>query len=95
MICAYTIKAWRLGTQGHPGNHSALLTVDDLERAPEALDTLEQLLASGKVRTIGWNTDDPERTGLFAASPHCVAIQQSFSLFEGNEQGSTCASSAG
>ncbi len=28
VIFAYTIKAWRLATQGHPGNHSALLTVD-------------------------------------------------------------------
>ncbi|MBV9660210.1 MAG: hypothetical protein JO337_03545 [Acidimicrobiales bacterium] len=28
VIFAYTIKAWRLPTQGHPGNHSALLTSD-------------------------------------------------------------------
>ena len=26
VIFAYTIKAWRLATQGHPGNHSALLS---------------------------------------------------------------------
>ena len=26
VIFAYTIKAWRLATQGHPANHSALLT---------------------------------------------------------------------
>lgn len=26
VIFAYTIKAWRLPTQGHPGNHSALLS---------------------------------------------------------------------
>lgn len=26
MIFAYTIKAWRLATQGHPANHSALLS---------------------------------------------------------------------
>ena len=25
VIFAYTIKAWRLPTEGHPGNHSALL----------------------------------------------------------------------
>jgi pyruvate dehydrogenase E1 component len=29
IILAYTIKAWRLPTEGHPGNHSALLTVDE------------------------------------------------------------------
>lgn len=28
VIFAYTIKAWRLPTQGHPGNHSALMTPD-------------------------------------------------------------------
>ena len=26
VIFAYTIKAWRLPTEGHPGNHSALLS---------------------------------------------------------------------
>jgi len=28
VILAYTIKAWRLPTEGHPGNHSALLSAD-------------------------------------------------------------------
>ena len=28
VVFAYTIKAWRLPTQGHPGNHSALLSVE-------------------------------------------------------------------
>ena len=28
VIFAYTIKAWRLPTQGHPGNHSALLSTE-------------------------------------------------------------------
>jgi pyruvate dehydrogenase E1 component len=28
VIFAYTIKAWRLATQGHPANHSALLSID-------------------------------------------------------------------
>jgi pyruvate dehydrogenase E1 component len=28
VILAYTIKAWRLPTEGHPGNHSALLSDD-------------------------------------------------------------------
>jgi pyruvate dehydrogenase E1 component len=32
VVFAYTIKAWRLATEGHPGNHSALLTVDQWER---------------------------------------------------------------
>jgi pyruvate dehydrogenase E1 component len=28
VVFAYTIKAWRLPTQGHPGNHSALLSAE-------------------------------------------------------------------
>jgi pyruvate dehydrogenase E1 component len=32
VIFAYTIKAWRLPTQGHPANHSALLTGEQWER---------------------------------------------------------------
>jgi pyruvate dehydrogenase E1 component len=31
VIFAFTIKAWRLATQGHPGNHSALLTQQQWE----------------------------------------------------------------
>jgi pyruvate dehydrogenase E1 component len=37
VIFAYTIKAWRLQTEGHPGNHSALLTVDQWEQLATAL----------------------------------------------------------
>jgi pyruvate dehydrogenase E1 component len=31
VVFAYTIKAWRLPTEGHPGNHSALLTNEQWE----------------------------------------------------------------
>ncbi|MCW3064195.1 MAG: pyruvate dehydrogenase [Solirubrobacterales bacterium] len=31
VVFAYTIKAWRLATQGHPANHSALLTQEQWE----------------------------------------------------------------
>jgi pyruvate dehydrogenase E1 component len=32
VIFAYTIKAWRLATEGHPANHSALLTAEQWEQ---------------------------------------------------------------
>ena len=32
VIFAYTIKAWRLPTEGHPANHSALLTAEQWEQ---------------------------------------------------------------
>jgi pyruvate dehydrogenase E1 component len=38
VVFAYTIKAWRLATEGHPGNHSALLTVDQWERLAHQLN---------------------------------------------------------
>src|SRR5581483_10496578 len=44
VIFAYTIKAWRLPTEGHPANHSALLTDEQWQ----------QLAAE-----LGTDTDDP------------------------------------
>jgi pyruvate dehydrogenase E1 component len=32
VVFAYTIKAWRLAMEGHPGNHSALLTAAQLQQ---------------------------------------------------------------
>ncbi|MGC4043831.1 MAG: aldo/keto reductase [Armatimonas sp.] len=57
-----------------------------LEQAPEVLAVFEELVAAGKVRYIGWSTDDPARAKLFAQSPHCVAIQQGFNIFGGNAE---------
>jgi pyruvate dehydrogenase E1 component len=37
VVFAFTIKAWRLATEGHPGNHSALLTVEQWEELAEKL----------------------------------------------------------
>jgi pyruvate dehydrogenase E1 component len=37
IIFAYTIKAWRLPTQGHPGNHSALLSTPQWEALARSL----------------------------------------------------------
>jgi pyruvate dehydrogenase E1 component len=36
VIFAYTIKAWRLATQGHPANHSALLSAEQWAQLAEA-----------------------------------------------------------
>jgi pyruvate dehydrogenase E1 component len=36
VIFAYTIKAWRLATEGHPGNHSALLSPQQWTELAEA-----------------------------------------------------------
>ena len=47
----------------------------DLGRAGEVRDTLEALVAEGKIRAYGWSTDDPERARFFAEGPHCTSIQ--------------------
>jgi len=56
----------------------------DLAKAEDVLAVFEELVAAGKVRAIGWSTDDPERAALFAKSPQCKAIQQHFNVFGGN-----------
>jgi pyruvate dehydrogenase E1 component len=38
VIIAYTIKGWGLPTEGHPQNHSSLLTVEQYESLAQALD---------------------------------------------------------
>ncbi|GAB3761035.1 aldo/keto reductase [Microlunatus parietis] len=56
-----------------------------LDRAGEVRDALEGLVADGKIRFYGWSTDDPDRAAFFAEGEHCAAVQQSFSLVNGNE----------
>ena len=56
-----------------------------LDKSEAVLAVFDALVAAGKVRYIGWSTDDPARAELFAQSPHCAAIQQAFSLFGGSD----------
>jgi pyruvate dehydrogenase E1 component len=39
VVFAYTIKGWRLPTEGHPANHSALLSVEQFAELAEQLGT--------------------------------------------------------
>jgi len=48
------------------------------------LDTLDALVAEGKVRACGWSTDDPERAALFAARPNCTSVQHRLNVLEDN-----------
>jgi aryl-alcohol dehydrogenase-like predicted oxidoreductase len=58
----------------------------DLDRAVVVRDTLEKLVAAGKIRSYGWSTDDPERARIFAQGPHCTAVQHRLNMFEGNRE---------
>lgn len=51
------------------------------------VETLEKLVAEGKIRWYGWSTDFPDRAEAFAtAGAHATAIQHSFSLLEDSPQ---------
>jgi len=47
----------------------------DAEKGAEVRDTLESLVAEGKIRAYGWSTDFPARARVFAQGAHCAAAQ--------------------
>jgi aryl-alcohol dehydrogenase-like predicted oxidoreductase len=56
------------------------------EKASEVADTLEGLVAVGKIRAYGWSTDLPERAKVFAERPNCVAIQHQMNVLDDNPE---------
>jgi aryl-alcohol dehydrogenase-like predicted oxidoreductase len=50
------------------------------------LATLEQLVAEGKVVRYGTSVEAPEMVRAFAAGASCVAAQQQFNVFGGNQE---------
>jgi aryl-alcohol dehydrogenase-like predicted oxidoreductase len=63
--------------------HRRDLALDD---AVIVRDTLEALVAEGKIRFYGWSTDDVERASFFAAGPHCTAIEHRLNVFQTDPQ---------
>lgn len=45
------------------------------EGAEAVRETLEELVAAGKIRTYGWSTDFADRARIFAQGANCSAIQ--------------------
>ena len=58
------------------------LNYHPMAEAPAARETLEALVAEGKIRSYGWSTDDPERARLFAEGERCAAIQHQMNVLE-------------
>lgn len=56
------------------------------EQAVIVRETLEELVATGKIRFYCWSTDAPASARIFAEGPHCTAIQQQLNIFEGNAE---------
>lgn len=57
----------------------------DIAQGAIVRDTLEELVAQGKIRWYGWSTDEADKARVFAVGKHCAAIQQRFNIFEGDE----------
>ncbi|MFX0067950.1 MAG: aldo/keto reductase [Candidatus Hodarchaeota archaeon] len=47
----------------------------DPEKAPEVMETLEELAEGGKIRYYGWSTDDPDRAKILAKGIHCAIVE--------------------
>jgi len=56
------------------------------ERAGEVVETLEDLVRQGKIRTYGWSTDVKAGVEAFARGPHCGAAQILANVFESNDR---------
>jgi aryl-alcohol dehydrogenase-like predicted oxidoreductase len=56
----------------------------DPAKAPEVRDTLEDLVAQGKIRAYGWSTDFLPGARVFAQGEHCTAIQHDQSVLQDN-----------
>jgi aryl-alcohol dehydrogenase-like predicted oxidoreductase len=54
----------------------------DLGLVDGLIETLEGLVAAGKIRSYGWSTDDPQRAAAFARGPNCIAVQHKLNVLE-------------
>ena len=57
----------------------------ELAALPELIETLEDLVAAGRIRAYGWSTDDPDRAAAMAAGPHCATVQLALNLLQRND----------
>ena len=54
----------------------------DPDQAGAVRDTLEGLVAAGKIRQYGWSTDFPERARIFAKGPNCTSVQHQMNVLD-------------
>lgn len=54
----------------------------DKEKSHMVRDTMDQLAESGKIRSFGWSTSDPERAAIFAESRHCLSMEFAENVME-------------
>ena len=56
------------------------------EKAGPVRETLEELVAEGKIRSYGWSTDFPDRAKVFAEGPKCTSIQLQLNVLDDNPE---------
>jgi len=54
------------------------------EKAQPVRETLEALVAEGKIRAYGWSTDFVDRAEIFARGPKCASIQFQLNVLDDN-----------
>lgn len=77
--CEASLK--RLGTD-HIDLYQFHWNECEAEMGVPARAALEDLVAGGKLRAYGWSTDFPDRARVFAAGPHCAAIQVELNVID-------------
>ena len=58
----------------------------EADQVDEVVDTLEELVKEGKIRTYGWSTDDVNRAKAFSRGEHCGVVQHGQNIFEYNQE---------
>lgn len=53
-----------------------------VDQAEPVRETLEALVAEGKIRAYGWSTDYPDRARVFAEGANCTAIQVQLNVID-------------
>ena len=56
------------------------------DQAIPVRDTLEALVAEGKIRAYGWSTDFPQSAAFFASGAHCTAVQVQLNVLDDNPE---------
>jgi aryl-alcohol dehydrogenase-like predicted oxidoreductase len=81
--CEESLK--RLGTdyidlyQFHDNGYPA-------DKAEPVRETLEELVADGKIRAYGWSTDFADRAEVFAQGENCTSIQLQLNVLDDNAE---------
>ncbi|MBA2948738.1 aldo/keto reductase [Streptomyces himalayensis] len=78
---ALTASLARLGTD-YVDLYQLHLSDADPERAALLRDACEDLVREGLIRAYAWSTDDPARAAVFAAGPHCAAVQHRCNILQ-------------